>query len=113
MIASMLTAIEMAISVLVEALPPGDGGGEEGGGKPPPNNEAGAIEWVRNKLKALTSLPGRLAVKVTKALPGIIGAILSWVLNKAEDVVGLVSQNLWTLIVGVGGLLYRYMVTKK
>ena len=48
-----------------------------------------------------------------EALPGIIGAILTWILNRATDVVGQASQNLWALVVGIGGLLYTYMVTKK
>ena len=56
MIASILTAIGMAIGVLIEALFPG--GGVEGGGKPPPKDEAGVKEWVRKKLKALSSLLG-------------------------------------------------------
>ena len=58
-------------------------------------------------------LLGRSGVKVAEALPGIIGAILSWILNKASDVVGWESQNLWSLVVSVIGLLYTYMVTKK
>ena len=48
-----------------------------------------------------------------EALPGIIGAILTWILNRATDVVGQASQNLWALVEGIGGLLYTYMVTKK
>ena len=51
--------------------------------------------------------------KAAEALPGIIGAILRWILNRTADVVGLVSQNLWTLVVGIGGLLYMFMVTSK
>ena len=51
-------------------------------------------------------------MKADEALPGIIGAIISWILNKAADVVGWVSQNLWALVVSVGGLIYMYMVTK-
>ena len=101
----------MAIGVLVEALLPGFW---EGGGtacKLPPKDEAGVKEWVRNKLKALSSLLGRFGVKAQEALPGIIGAILHWILNKASDVVGWVSQNLWALVVGIAGLLYMYMVT--
>ena len=73
-------------------------------------------EWVRNKLKALASLLGRLGIKAAEALPGIIGGgggIISWILNRAKDVVGWVSQNLWALVVGIGGLIYTYMVTKK
>ena len=84
-----------------------------GGGEPPPNDEAGLKEWIRSKLKALASLLGKLGMKAAEALPGIIGAIISWVLNKAMDVVGWISQSLWALVVGVGGLIYRYMVTKK
>ena len=84
-----------------------------GGGEPPPKDEKGLKEWVRNKLKALALLLEKLGMKAAEALPGIIGGIISWILNKAKDVVGWVSQNLWALVVGIGGLIYTYMVTKK
>ena len=114
-IASILTAIGMAIGVLVEALLPGDGGAAAalGGGEPPPKDEAGLKEWIKNKLKALASLLGRLGIKAAEALPGIIGGIISWILNRAKDVVGWVSQNLWALVVGIGGLIYTYLVMRK
>ena len=86
-IASILTTIGMAVGVLVEALLPG-GGVTAAGGKPPPKDEKGLKEWIKNKLKALSSLQGRLGMKAAEVLPGIIGAILSWILNKAADVVG-------------------------
>ena len=108
-IASILTAIGMAIGVLVEALLPGGGATSP----PPPKDKKSVKEWIRNKLKALASLLGRLGIKAAEALPGIIGAIISWVLNRAADVVSWVSQNLWALVVGIEGLLYTYMVTKK
>ena len=104
MIASILMAIRMAISVLVEALPGGDAVGA-----PPPKDEKGVKEWLKNKLKALASQLGKLGMK---ALPGIIGTIISWILNREKEVVGWVSQNVWALVVGVAGLLYTYMVTK-
>ena len=113
MIASVLTAIGMAIGVLVEALLPGGGDGTAAGGEPPPKDEKGLKDWIRNKLKALALLLGKLDVKATKALSGIIGVIISWILNRDADVVGWVSQNLWALVVGIRGLLYTYMVTKK
>ena len=108
-------AIGMAIGVLVEALLPGGGGRTvaSGGGEPPPKDERGLKEWIRNKLKALASLLGQLGVKAAEALPGIIGGIISWILNGAKAVVGWVSQNLWALVVGIGGLIYTYMVTRK
>ena len=113
-IASILTAIRMAIGVLVEALLPGGGGGAvASGGEPPPKDEKGLKEWIRNKLKVLASLLGRLGIKAAEALPGIIGGIISWILHRAKDVVGWVSQNVWALVVGIGGLIYMYMVTRK
>ena len=100
-IASVLTAIGMAISVLIEALLPGGGGATLGGGEPPLKDEKDVKEWLRNKLKALASLLGRSGMKVAEALPGIIGAIISWIFNRAAEVVGWVSQNLWALVVGI------------
>ena len=90
-IASILTAIGMAIWVLVEALLPGGGGAAMASGRePPPKDEKGLKEWVRSKLKALASLLGRLGMKAAEALPGIIGGIISWILNRAKDIVGWV-----------------------
>ena len=66
-IASILTAIGMAIRVLVEALLPGGGGAAAasgGGGEPPPKDEKGLKEWIRSKLKALASLLGKLGMKL-------------------------------------------------
>ena len=117
-IASILMAIGMAIGVLVEALLPGASGGgggaiSGGGSKPPPKDEKGLKKWIRNKLKALASLLGRSGMKAAEALPGIIGGIIGWILNRAKDVVGWISQNLWALVVGIGGLIYMCMVTRK
>ena len=114
-IASILTAIGMAIGVLVEALLPGGGGAAaaSGGGDPPPEDEKGLKGWIRNKLKMLASLSGRLGIKAAEALPGITGGIINWIINRAKDVVGWVSQNLWALVIGIGGLIYMYMVTRK
>ena len=106
-------AIRMVIGVVIEALLPGDGGATASGGKPPPKDEKGLKEWIRNKLKALALLLGRLGIKAAEALPGTIGGIISWILNRATDAVGWVSQNLWALVVGIGGLIYTYMVTRE
>ena len=81
-IASILTAIGMAIGVLVEALLPGGAVAAPGGGEPPPKDEKGLKEWIRNKLKALASLLGKLGLKAAEALPSIIGGIISWILNR-------------------------------
>ena len=106
----------MAIGVLIESLLGGptvstttaaSGNTSDGDRK-----GGGAREWVKNKLKALSQLLGKLADKALTALPGIIGSIISWILNGAKEVVGWLSQNLWALITGVGVLIYTYFITK-
>lgn len=113
-IVSILTAIGMAIGVLVEALLPSgavsSGGGNSSGGNTP-KGKGGAKEWIKNKLKALANLLSKLAQKAGAALPGILGSIVSWILNRAKEAVGWLSQNLWALITGVGVLIYTYLVT--
>ena len=95
MTASILTAIGMAISILVEALLPGGGGGAAAsGGKPLPKDQKGVKEWVGNKLKAFPSILGRLGMKAAEALSGIFGVVISWILNRAAEVVDWVSQNI-------------------
>ena len=113
-IVSILTANGMAIGVLIEALPGGpsvpttttSGSTSSGDGK-----GSGAREWIKNKLKALLQLLGKLADKALASLPAIIGSIISWILNRAKEVVGWLSQNLWALITGVGVLIYTYFMT--
>ena len=76
------------------------------------DKKGGAREWIKNKLKALSQLLGKLADKALASLPGITGSILSWILNRAKEVVGWLSQNLWALITGIGVLIYTYFMTK-
>ena len=112
-IVSILTAVGIAIGVLIEALLGGPSmSATTSQSTTTSNKKGGAREWIRNKLKALSQLLGKLADKALASLPGIIGSILSWILNRAKEVVGWLSQNLWALITGVGVLIYTYFVTK-
>ena len=78
-------AIGMASRYFVEALLPAGGAATASdGGEPPPKDEKGLKGWFRNKLKALASLLGRLGIKAAEALPGIIGEIISWILNPIQ-----------------------------
>ena len=105
---SGITIASILTGILVEALLLGGGGSAvaSGGGEFPPKDENGLKKWIRSKLNTLASLLGQLGVKAAEALPGIIGGIISWILNRAKDVVGWVSQNLCALVVGIGGLVY-------
>ena len=116
-IVSILTAVGMAIGGLIEALLGGPSvsattttsvstSGGDGKG-------SGAREWIKNKLKALSQLLGKLADKALASLPGTIGSILSWILNRAKEVVGWLSQNLLALITGAGVLVYTYFKENK
>ena len=113
-IVSILTALGMTLGVLIEALL----GGPSTTSTPTSQStttsdeKGGAREWIKNKLKALSSLLGKLAAKAGAALPRIIGSIVAWLLNRAKEVVGWLSQNLWALITGVGVLIYTYFMTK-
>ena len=113
-IISILTALGMTLGVLIEALL----GGPIASAPTPQSTttsdkKGGAREWIKNKLKALSSLLGKLAAKAGAALPGIIGSIVAWLLNRAKEVVGWLSNNLWALITGVGVLIYTYFMTNR
>ena len=113
-IVSILTVLGMTLGVLIEALL----GGPSTTSTPTSQStttsdkKGGAREWIKNKLKALSQLLGKLADKALASLPGIIGSIISWILNRAKEVIGWLSQNLWALITGVGVLIYTYFMTK-
>ena len=110
-IVSVLPAIGMAIGVLIEALLGGPSASTPTS-QSTSDKKSGAREWIKNNLKALSQLPRRLADKALASLPGIIGSIISWILNRAKEVIGWLSQNLWVLITGVGVLIYTYFMTK-
>ena len=112
-IVSILTALGMTLGVLIETLL----GGPSTTSTPTSqstttSDKKGEVrEWIKNKLKALSQLSGKLADKALASLPGIIGSIISWILNRAKEVTGWLSQNLWALITGVGILIYTYFMT--
>ena len=85
MIVSILTAVGMAIGVLKEALPGGPSASTPTSQSTTTSDKkSGAREWIKNKLKALSQLLVKLADKALASLPGIIGSILSWILNRAK-----------------------------
>ena len=112
-IVSILTALGMTLGVLIEALLGGPSTSTSTSQSTTTSDKkGGAREWIKNKLKALLQLLGKLADKALASLSGIIGSILSWILNRAKEVIGWLSQNLWALITGVGVLIYTYFMTK-
>ena len=112
-IVSILTALGMALGVLIEALLGGPSASTPTSQSTTTSDKkGGAREWIKNKLKTLSQLLGKLADKALASLPGIVGGILSWILNRAKEVIGWLSQNLWALITDVRVLVYTYFMTK-
>ena len=112
-IVSILTALGMTLGVLIEALLGGSSASTPTSQSTTKSDKKGGVrEWIKDKLKALSSLLGKLAAKAGAALPGIIGSIVAWLLNRAKEVVGWLSNNLWALITSVGVLIYTYFMTK-
>ena len=86
-IVSILTALGMTLGVLIEALLGGPSTTSTPASQSTTTSDkkGGAREWIKNKLKALSQLLGKLADKALASLPGIIGSILSWILNRAKE----------------------------
>ena len=78
-IVSILMAVGMAF--LIEALLGNPTVSTTSQNTTTSDKKGGAREWIKNKLKALSQLPGKLADKALALLPGIIGSIISWILN--------------------------------
>ena len=105
-ITAILTAVGLAISTIVgfatrtvaSVLP-------KPAPTPSPPSGGGVREWIEKTLKNLASVLKKLGIKVGAALPGIIGAVLTWVLNLLSKTVGFMSEHLWTLFLVAGGLL--------
>ena len=104
-IASILTAIGLAISTLVLALT-GGGGSAVNPPTPPPSGKGSLRAWAKKTLQALGRALARLAGKAAAALPGIIGSIVSWLLGTLGKAAGWLAEHLWALAVAVGGLLF-------
>ena len=84
-IISILTTLGMTLGVLIEALLGGPSASAHTSQSTTTNDKkGGAREWIKNKLKALSQLLGKLADKALASLPGIIGSIIPWILNRAN-----------------------------
>ena len=97
-IASLLTALGFIVSTIVLAVTGGGGSFPTPGPSPSPE---GAKEWVKKQLRKLGDWLKYLAGKAAASLPGIIGAIVSWLLKTAGGVAVWLAEHLWALAVGL------------
>ena len=86
-IISVLTALGMTLGVLIEALLGGTNGTTTTSESTTTSDKkGGAREWIKNKLKALSQLLGKLADKALASLPEIIGIIHVFYDNKKKKI---------------------------
>jgi len=64
---------------------------------PPFAQQTGAADWVKKQLKTLAGWLKALAGKAAAALPGVIGAFVSWLLKTAGSVATWLAGHLWAL----------------
>ena len=102
---SILTALGMIISTIVLALPGGSGGGAAPPQPPQPPDKGRIKEWLKKHLRSLGRILAKLADKAAAALPGIIGSIVSWILSLLGKTAVWLAENLWAVLLAVGGLL--------
>ena len=67
----------------------------------PPTPSSGGTDRVKKQLKTLAGWLKALAGKAAAALPGVIGAIVSWLLKTAGSVAVWLAENLWALAVAL------------
>ena len=97
---SIITAIGMAISTLVVAL---TGGVTPTPTPTPPKPDGGGLkDWIKKHLKSLGRILSNLAIKAMGVLPGIIGSIVSWILNTLAKTAAWAAEHLWAVAVAGG-----------
>ena len=89
-IVSVLSAIGMIMGTIIEAVIPTGGGAVT---PPKPPSQGGAKEWVKRQLHNLAKLLANLASKAAAALPGVIWAIVSWLLSATSKVVNWLGEH--------------------
>jgi ribosomal protein S20 len=105
-----IVAILTAFGLLIESIISPFTGSTPSGIPPPPSQPNKVAQWFKKKLQALAGLLGRLAGKAAAALPGIIGAIISGVLNLLKSVVGFAASHIWGFLVLLAGLVFYALV---
>jgi len=107
---SILTAFGFIVSTIVLAIQTGIGGVTPAPAPPTPGCEGTVTHWVKKQLNTLAGWLKTLDGKATAALPGVIGAIVSWLLKTAGSVAVRLAEQLWAAVlalVAAAGVYYR------
>ena len=107
-IAAVLTALGLLISTIIGFV---TGGGGAAASSTPPKKPS--KNWLEKNLKALARLMGKLAEKFGAALPGIIGSIVSWLLNRVKDVIGFAAEHIYIFVAFIISIIFSYFYKNK
>ena len=107
---SAVSAVTPAPKPKPPAPKPGPEPGPEPGPSPEPPKPKTWTDWLKDQIKKIANLLLKLGDKVLIALPGIIGAVLNFVLKSAGAVAGFLADHLWAFAVVVGGILYTLVM---
>ena len=94
---TILTALGLVVSTIVLAIQNTFGVVPAPAPTPAPDSTDGVAKWVKKQLKTLADWLKKLAEKAAAALPGVIGAIVSWLLKTAGSVAVWFAGHLWVL----------------
>ena len=75
----------------------------------PDNGLPKAYNIAKSAIKRVSEWLKTLAQKSALAIPGLIGSIVSFILEKAGTVVGYVSEYLWIALVGLTIYVFEYL----
>ena len=75
------------------------------GTSPKPSDKGNLKEWVKKHLQALGRALANLAGKAAAVLSGIIGSIVSCLLNTLGKLATWLAENLSAMVIAVGTLL--------
>ena len=64
---------------------------------------------MKDTLKHLSNLLQKLGSKALDALPGIIGAAVSWLLNALSGAVGWLAEHVYAFVSGIAILVAMYV----
>jgi plasmid stabilization system protein ParE len=114
-ITSLLVALSAVIAAIVEAILGSSGGGAAaaGGTSPEPGVPAKAKEYVKHALVKLAGWLKALAAKALAALPGVIGAAVSWLLKTAGNAAAWLAKNIWALVVAAVVIVLAELRSRK
>ena len=112
-VVSILAAVALAISTIASSIVAAVRGPTPAPTPtPPPPSKGGITDWIKQRLKNFAEALKKLGISAAGALPGIIGSILSWILNLLSKTVGWLAENLWALFLVVGLWLLDYLKLK-